>query len=596
MAKEVKLKVNIEGGETVEKASGKVQSLRTQLKELKAQLASGNLSTEEFAKISAEAGKLQDKIGDVNQRVKNLASDTKLLDGFTSVATGIAGGFAAAQGAIALFGDENKDLQKTLVKVQGSVALLNGLQAVANTLNKDSALMTGLNTAATNAATFAKKRYAAAVGTATGAMKLFRIAGAALGIGLIIGAITLLISKFESIKNAVTKFLPSLDTLGKFFKGIANAVTDFIGITSDATRALDELEKKTEKGNKAIEGQIEVLEAVGGKEEEIYRKRKLIASNELLLLEKRNLAGKIKNDEYLEQKEELLNKEKILDINYENDKKKRTEQAKQDREKASKDAAESERKRVEAVLKAEEELYKEQQKNNVDNIQKQLNDEFDLKQHAELEDKIRRQEKADRDDEWEAQRLEKQKQDNEKKLEVERAYNEQVLQAENELQTAKFEAANAGLDLAQQLAGKNKTIADSLFAVQKGLAIAEVIVNAQKEIAAYASNPTWSLLPDGGAALKTAAITKTKIRAATSIATIAATAIGKYAGGSSGGVGGVGGSNQPTNQAPNVRAFQTNFNERQTGGQGNMRVYVTETDISKSIKKVGSIYSQATVD
>jgi hypothetical protein len=43
---------------------------------------------------------------------------------------GLAGGFAAAQGAMALFGNSSKEVEQALLKVQGAMALLQGLQAI----------------------------------------------------------------------------------------------------------------------------------------------------------------------------------------------------------------------------------------------------------------------------------------------------------------------------------------------------------------------------------------------------------------------------------------------------------------------------------
>lgn len=200
MAEEVAIDLNIKTGE----AEKNTQSLKSKLKELKQQLAGLEEGSAAFNKIAAEAGKVQDKIGDLNKRVNNLASDTRKLDVVVGVAQGIAGGFAAAQGAAALFGAENEDLNKTLLKVQGSVALLNGVQQIANTLNKDSAVMTNLNTAAQTAYTFV-------VGTSTGALKLFRIALASTGIGLIIIAIGELIAHWEDLTKWIGKSTEAAD-------------------------------------------------------------------------------------------------------------------------------------------------------------------------------------------------------------------------------------------------------------------------------------------------------------------------------------------------------------------------------------------------
>jgi hypothetical protein len=317
MAKtKIEVDLVIKGGESVEQVEQKTKSLKTQLKEMKALLASGTLDNAQFNKLSKEAGDLQDKIGDVNQQVKNLASDSKSLDGMISITQGIVGGFAAVEGITAMVGEGNEDLQKTMVKLQGAMSALAGIQAVANTLNKTSAAYTTANTIATNISTFAQKRYAAAVGTTTGAMRLLRIAGAALGIGLIIGAIALLVTNFDKLKNVVGKFIPSLDTLSKGFKLAYNAVTDFIGISSDGKRKVEEFEKANAKANKTLENEIEVLEAIGGKEEQIYRKKSLMISNNILLLERQKLQGIVSQEEYQTKVEELRQEDRVLEAEH----------------------------------------------------------------------------------------------------------------------------------------------------------------------------------------------------------------------------------------------------------------------------------------
>jgi hypothetical protein len=99
-----------------------------------------------------------------------------------------------------LFGSENEDLQKSLLKVQGAMALATGVQQVANLLNKDSILITQGQAAA-------QALYATAVGASTGAMKAFRIALLATGIGAAIAAVGLLIAKWDELTAAVRRFL-----------------------------------------------------------------------------------------------------------------------------------------------------------------------------------------------------------------------------------------------------------------------------------------------------------------------------------------------------------------------------------------------------
>ena len=179
-------------------------SAKTRLRELQKTLAdmalAGQDGTKAFREMEKEAGRLKDQIGDTQQRIKNLASDTRTIDTFVGAIQGITAGFQIAQGAAALFGAEEEELQKSLVKVQAAMALANGVQQVANLLNKDSILITQGQAAA-------QALYAVAVGTSTGALKAFRIALVSTGIGAIIVAIGLLIENWDKLTAAVRRYL-----------------------------------------------------------------------------------------------------------------------------------------------------------------------------------------------------------------------------------------------------------------------------------------------------------------------------------------------------------------------------------------------------
>lgn len=204
MAKtKIEVDLVVKGDESVSQVEGKVVSLKQQLKNLKNELASGNLTGKEFDEAAKRAGQLQDRIGDVNQRVKNLASDSQKLDGFLSLTQGIVGGFSAVQGLAAAFGDENEDLQRTMVKLQAAMTTLNGIQAVANTLNKDSAALTALTTIQTKAQAAATTLLTFATGGATVAMNVFRVALLATGIGAIVVLLVAAANKMDLFGESV---------------------------------------------------------------------------------------------------------------------------------------------------------------------------------------------------------------------------------------------------------------------------------------------------------------------------------------------------------------------------------------------------------
>jgi hypothetical protein len=199
VTKEIVLEVGLKDS-TAQGTTSAKQRLRELQKTLIDMSLAGQEGTKAFKQMEAEAGKLKDQIGDTSQRIKTLASDTVRIDTVVSAVQGITAGFQIAQGAAALFGSENEDLQKSLLKVQGAMALATGVQQVANLLNKDSILITQGQAAA-------QALYATAVGASTGAMKAFRIALLATGIGAAIAAVGLLIAKWDELTAAVRRFL-----------------------------------------------------------------------------------------------------------------------------------------------------------------------------------------------------------------------------------------------------------------------------------------------------------------------------------------------------------------------------------------------------
>ena len=250
MAKtKIEVDLVVKGGDSVGQVEGKVVSLKTQLKQLKAELASGNLTGAEFDAAAKKAGNLQDQIGDVSQRVKNLASDSKRLDGFVSLAQGIVGGFAAVQGITALVGDENKELEKTMVKLQGSMTALAGIQAVVNTLNKESALSTNL--------------FSSAWGKLNNVMK-------ASIIGAIVAAVLLLVSYWDDIKGLIS------------------------GVSAETSKLAESTNKDFEASKKKTEelgSQDNILKLQGLSEKEILR-LKINQTNETIAAGVKAIAAK----------------------------------------------------------------------------------------------------------------------------------------------------------------------------------------------------------------------------------------------------------------------------------------------------------------
>lgn len=148
--------------------------------------------------IIAAAGRMKDNIADTRAEVSYFASDTRRLDAVLGGIQAVAGAFGAVQGAAALLGTENKDLQETLVKLQGAMAIVNGITAVSTALEQESMFMKGLNTAAAKLQTYV-------LGQATVAARAYAAALVATGAGAIIVALGLVYSALQNNADAAAE-------------------------------------------------------------------------------------------------------------------------------------------------------------------------------------------------------------------------------------------------------------------------------------------------------------------------------------------------------------------------------------------------------
>ena len=272
--------------------TGQLRSLKNELTQLE---ASGKGGTEQFRQLTLEAARLEDQIGDTRARVANLASDTFKFDAAVQATQGLAAGFEIAQGAAALFGSESEDLQKALLKVQAATAIANGVQQVANLLLEESKIKTLV-------LTNAQAAYATVVGTSTGALKAFRIALAASGIGLLVVGLIALVENFDKVKRALENSIPGFKDVSNAIGGVVDTIKEWVGASGEAERAGAAFDAATKKQNaaadavvKSYERRIDIEKAAGRSttELEIQREQAVIDANEKILKDYRNKSSEI---------------------------------------------------------------------------------------------------------------------------------------------------------------------------------------------------------------------------------------------------------------------------------------------------------------
>jgi hypothetical protein len=203
--------------------------------------------------VIREAGKIQDAVGDMRAEVKYFASDTRRLDAVLGGIQGLAGAFSAVEGATAMLGIESKDLQKTMVQLQGAVALVNGLQAVQNALQAESAFMVGLQTAAVRIQTYV-------MGQATIAARAYAGALVATGAGAILVAIGLIASAFGNVADKTKEATKEVETFSKKYEKDAEASKKMSEMRSDIADELLEKELNRAKLRGASEAELAQVE------------------------------------------------------------------------------------------------------------------------------------------------------------------------------------------------------------------------------------------------------------------------------------------------------------------------------------------------
>ncbi len=346
-----------------------VKSLRQQLKDATANVA---IMADKFGATSKEAinaakraAELKDRIGDAKALTDAFNPDAKFKAVAASL-SGVAGGFSALQGAMALFGAENKDVEKALLKVNAAMALSQGLQAVGESIDsfrqlgaviKSTTVFQEANNAATKTAAAVQRAFGVAtVETSTG-FKVLKGAIVATGIGALVVALGAVINNFDAISDWIKK-----SPLGSLAKGVGDLVTqftDFIGVTSEAERNLNKISAANKRGIEDINNKIKVLKAQGGSEEEIYKLSKERIERELTDL--RN-AGKAKGkltEEEEKQMRDLKTEQLVITAEY-NKKtaeanKKSAEEAKKKRDEVNKEIVADTEKANNLLLKIQNE-------------------------------------------------------------------------------------------------------------------------------------------------------------------------------------------------------------------------------------------------
>lgn len=114
------------------KNSGRtIKDLRNEIKGLRKELDEATIGTEEFESTMNKLAQTQRTYSELQQQVKDFSrtnqQDMVKLAGF---AQNLAKSYSAVNAAIGLLADGNEDVQKTMLKVQRTIQLIQGLSGI----------------------------------------------------------------------------------------------------------------------------------------------------------------------------------------------------------------------------------------------------------------------------------------------------------------------------------------------------------------------------------------------------------------------------------------------------------------------------------
>ena len=311
------------------KNQGLKQQLREAVKEAQALQERFGATSTEAINAAKKVANIKEEISDMNDVFKAFNPEQK-FNAVIGVTQGIAGGFQSVTGAMQLFGNETKDVEKALLKVQAATAFAEGLNNIRGLgdsfKNLKLMVMDGIRS----------------LGTLRGAL-------IATGVGVFAVAVGAIVTNWKELKGWIDKTFPSLAGIGDMFDKIKKVafgtlssivegfkiVGEVIGnvFTGEFSKAVDiagtfgqrvsqaytkgyvEEEKKLaderaaallETQNKEHARTLKVLEAQG---KDTYAFKRKLLNDELELL---RLQGKKETDDYKDKLTEI----RVLDAEH----------------------------------------------------------------------------------------------------------------------------------------------------------------------------------------------------------------------------------------------------------------------------------------
>ena len=261
----------------IPEVTDETKSLRQQVKELKKDFEKTAVGSDEYYEAFNRLSTAMHDLKDQQEALRNSAGDLgTVFDNVQKVGTDVASGFSSVNALIALTGNNSEALNKTMVKLQAGIALVQGMQGMEGLGKEMTNLITSFKSligiqkksiTTTNTQTTATEGLATAEVTMSTATKAASVALKGLKAALIatgIGAVVVLIGEL-------------INGLGKLFDWLDSVIKK----DSEFKDINETLNNTFEEQNRKLENQLKIDAASGATQEEMINKKRQLISAQL---------------------------------------------------------------------------------------------------------------------------------------------------------------------------------------------------------------------------------------------------------------------------------------------------------------------------
>lgn len=219
-------------------------SQKRELKELKLAMEQLDPASQAYAEAFQRAAEITHNLAEQQEALKYASTDIgDQLSNIRGIASNLAAGYTAVNAAMGLFGEENENVKEALLKVQQTMALVQGLQGLDGFIKRTQGLSTAMkawiktsnaaaaatraDAAASTADAAAKSAEATATAGAVAPQLALNAAMKANPIGFIIGLIATLVTAFALLKDKIMEMIGGNDKMRESFDKIKAVLSGF---------------------------------------------------------------------------------------------------------------------------------------------------------------------------------------------------------------------------------------------------------------------------------------------------------------------------------------------------------------------------------